>query len=149
MTDMSVSITGGAEILRKLNKLQAGIKDQVISKMLQATGNQVEALVKVRITDEKLIDTGFMLNSVYVSTHQQSGYGAARSAASSRNPKAEMGPEVKPANEYEALVVVGANYAAYVENDHPFFRPVIDESRDELLELAAVTAARVIAELVK
>jgi len=149
MTDMSVNISGGADILRRLKRLQAGIKDQVIGKMLQATGNQVEALVKVRITDEDLVDTGFMRSSVYVSTHQESGFSSARSAASSRNPKAEMGAEAKPRNEYEALVVVGADYAAYVENDHPFFRPVIDESTDELLELAANTAARVIAELVK
>ena len=149
MTEMSVELKGFAEFLTKLRRLESGVRDKVIAKTLQATGNQIEALVKVRITDEGLVDTGFMRSSVYVSTHDQSGYGAARANASSRNPDAEMFPEARPKDAYEALVVVGANYAAYVENDHPFFRPVIDENREELIQLAADTAGRVIMELVK
>ncbi len=61
-----------------------------------------------------------MLNSVYAVTRSGSDYGSAQGAAKSRNPKAEMGPQVNLSRNVKAAVVVGAEYAIYQEEKKTF-----------------------------
>jgi hypothetical protein len=57
------------------------------------------------------VDLGFQKASIYVVTNASSTYGAAASAARSRNPKAVMLPEVDtPPDDQQAIVAVGADY---------------------------------------
>lgn len=59
-------------------------------------------------------DTGAMVNSAYVATANESTYPAAVAAARGANPEVALLPEVE-ARPGEALVAVGAAYAAYNE----------------------------------
>lgn len=79
----------------------------------------LEGQAKANIVANDQVDTGFMLNSVYAVTRSGSGYGSAQGAAKSRNPDAEMGPEVS-LNKAKAVVVVGAEYAVYQEEKQSF-----------------------------
>lgn len=74
----------------------------------------IEAEAKVNINRNNQIDTGFMLNSAYTVTGQDSSFGAARAKAKARNKKAEMGSEASAPKD-GAVVAVGANYAIYQE----------------------------------
>jgi hypothetical protein len=79
----------------------------------------IEAEAKNNIVGNNQVDTGFMLNSTYAVTQQQSSYGKARAAARSKNPDAEIAPEER-APRGGAAVVVGAEYAIYQEERRSF-----------------------------
>jgi hypothetical protein len=86
---------------------------------LLAIAHQIEGQAKANIVANDQVDTGFMLNAVYVTAEGESNYGEAQGAASARNTDAEMAPEeqVKPG---QVAVVAGANYAIYQEAQQSF-----------------------------
>lgn len=76
------------------------------------------------------VDTGFLKNSIYVVTSDDSSYG---SGGSSGKKDSYLLPEVaKAENKYTAYVAVGANYGIYQEFGtrfmpaQPYFYPAID-----------------------
>jgi hypothetical protein len=98
---------------------------------LAALAHQIEGQAKANIVANDQVDTGFMLNSVFVTTHEESGYGAARAAAEAQNPDAAMNPEPSLPEDAAALVAVGAEYAVYQEMRNSFlYRAVEEVARD-------------------
>jgi hypothetical protein len=94
-------------------KLQGELK--VKTERLQGiAARQIEALVKTRINELNLIDTGFMINSVYSATPESSTAGQIWDDGLYKNREGEMVErkrveEMKP-GEGEALVHVAAEY---------------------------------------
>lgn len=102
---------------------------------LTASAFGIEGRVKEQIVQNDQIDTGFMVNTVYVSTPEQSSYDSASLAAGLQNPAEQMLEEVKPQDVNEegvvVLVVVGAEYAVYQEMAQPFLYPsLVAESQE-------------------
>lgn len=108
-------------------------------KALAAVAFQVERRTKENIVANDQIDTGFMLNSVYTVTPEDSTYGKAQSRAENQKLKkhrgarrnrarrwtdvtGRMAPEVTlpESDEPVAAVVVGAKYAIYQETKQSF-----------------------------
>lgn len=83
---------------------------------LTATARRVEALTKAKINELDLIDTGFMINSVYSVTAKNGSSTAGNTWDDGRYPDREgrsvqrhKAPEMKP-NKGEAIVHVAAEY---------------------------------------
>lgn len=135
-----------AKRLRKLgNKATMGA---VIGDGLKAAALHTEGLIKIEITDQDLIDTGFMRNSVYVSLKGFDSYADALAGGISAQERddQEMTGKMGVTDPELAAIIVGANYAAYVEHDYPFVRPVADTRADEIRGVFAKTVARRISE---
>lgn len=101
------------------NRVKATLKNATDEIMAKAAFH-LEAMTKANIVANDQVDTGFLLNSVYAVTDQGSTYGAAKSAASAKNPAAEMGPEPHLEDGQGAAVGVGASYAVYQEIQQSF-----------------------------
>jgi HK97 gp10 family phage protein len=78
------------------------------------------------------VDTGFMKNSIYVSTFDETTYGQ---GAGSPPKGAELLPEVKPDDGHTAIIGVGASYGLYVEMGtvrmpaQPYLMPAVESVR--------------------
>lgn len=111
-----------------------------VARIRKATALQIDGLIKRNIVASDIIDTGFLLNSVYIADEDGSSYASAQSAASSRNAAGTMAPEVEP-GDGETVVGMGAAYAAPIEfgahnedgsvrtDARPFFIPAVEEGR--------------------
>src|SRR3989304_2768464 len=93
---------------------------------LTALAHEIEGEVKVKIRGNDQVDTGFMLNSVYVTTRSSSGYAEASAAAGTRarsgkgryvtaRVKRRMAQPVSLVGRAVAAVAVGAEYAIWQE----------------------------------
>lgn len=98
---------------------------------LVALAHQIEGQAKATIVANDQVDTGFMLNSVFVVTHEASGYGAASAAAAARNPDAAMAVEPSLPEDAAALVAVGAEYAVYQELANSFLYRAVEQVMGE------------------
>lgn len=87
---------------------------------------QVEAQTRVNIQENRQIDTGFMLNSVYTITHTGSFYGKAwptgsypvdpsKHSGQTGLRRAELAPEARMPKGSLAGILVGAEYAIWQE----------------------------------
>ncbi len=86
---------------------------------LHALALEVEGHAKVNIVVNDQVDTGFMLNSVYVESQRGSTFGG--TWPGDEKTKA---PRFRLPNRYAATaVIVGAVYAIYQEVLMPFLRP--------------------------
>jgi len=127
----------GGEYISYLDEVRVTIKDAT-EEVLQAVAFQIEAYAKVNIQANGQIDTGFMLNSVYVVHRQSSGFGAAKSVAQSKtisrktgetvDKSKAMSPEYQLEPKFAAAVIVGANYAIYQELGQPFLFPAGEQA---------------------
>ncbi len=80
---------------------------------------EVEGHAKVNIVANDQIDTGFMLNSVYVESRRGSTYGNTRPGDESIK-----APRHKIPNKYASTaIIVAAVYSIYQEVMQPFLRP--------------------------
>ncbi len=96
---------------------------------------EIEGQTKINIRENDQIDTGFMLNSVYVTSRGSSGFGPAAATASTctRSTKGrgavdhqnDMAPEVALPDKNVIGIVVGAAYAIYQENLRAFLYPAV------------------------
>lgn len=107
--------------------------DGTLGKIIRKTAFDGRANVQAEIRSWGLIDTGFMINSVYVVTNEESTYGEAQPT----KPGAYLLPELdQPEEATEAYIGIGANYAIYPnygtvdQPAKPFFEPGIDKTRD-------------------
>lgn len=109
--------------------------DVAVGKLVRRAAFGIERSAKKRAA----VKTGFMRNSIYSRTEDQSGYTKASAAAGRRNKDATPLPEVSPPAHNEAWVAVGAEYAIYVEfGTHkmaakPYFYPAVEEIRPKFL----------------
>lgn len=97
------------------NQFLAELNGKVDGK-LTAAARQVEALTKAKINELDLIDTGFMVNTVYSVTAKNGSSTAGNTWAEGFYPNREgqsverhKAPEMKP-NKGEAIVHVAAEY---------------------------------------
>lgn len=102
---------------------------RTVSRLVRKAAFDIEADAKTRAP----VDTGFLRNSIYVRTHDQSTYDGSSGE--------QMLSEVNaPADDLNAYVAVGANYGLYVEmgTSHmaaqPYLGPAADFVRPEFLE---------------
>lgn len=98
----------------------------VLSQAVRKTAFDLAANAQQQIQANGSVETGFMLNSVYVRTDEESTYTGGEKAF----------PEVEqPPNAQTAYVGVAANYAGYVNYGtrfmaaKPFFEPAIERTR--------------------
>ena len=106
--------------------------DGASERMLAGIAHQIEGQAKINIQVNGQIDTGFMLNSVYSVTPQESNYGLALAAARSRNPDGEMAPEQTLPAEAGAAVVAGAEYAVFQETRRSFLYRALEQVAGEV-----------------
>lgn len=92
---------------------------QAAEQSLVAIAHQIEAQAKENIVANDQVDTGFMLNAVYVTAEGESTYSEAQGAARARNAEAQMAPEAQ-VGDGEVAVVAGANYSIYQEAKQSF-----------------------------
>lgn len=118
--------------------------DDVTRRGLEAVAARIDALTKLNITANDQIDTGFMVNSVYFVTREDSTYGDVDEGTfldkKGNLVERELAPEADLPEEFQALVCVGANYAIYPEMDQPFLYPALLQAADEaggILEVVA------------
>lgn len=108
--------------------------------VLAALGMRIVEGTQLQIRENNQIDTGFMVNSVYLVTTADSGYPQALSAAMQQTTDQEgrtvdhendMAPEQPLAEGAAAGVVVGAGYAIYQEARLPFLYPAAERAARE------------------
>jgi len=84
---------------------------------------EVDGISKVNIVANDQVDTGFMLNSIYVESQVGSTYGGTRPGdESNKAPRFRL-----PRRYASTAVIVGAIYAIYQEVLQPFLRPAGSE----------------------
>lgn len=95
---------------------------QSSSQIVRKTAFDLQAQIQANIRANDQIDTGFMVNSVYVVTSDNSTYGGGKNAL----------PEVgKPPDKYTAYTAIAAYYAIYQNYGtrylpaRPFFEPAL------------------------
>lgn len=92
---------------------------------LEAAAFDVESIAKQLIVQKDLVDTGFMMNSVYAVGVNKDSYGAAV-AASGMNPDAGVLPKVDLETKLEAIVAVGAEYGIWPEIRFGYLYPALE-----------------------
>ena len=115
----------------KLEQLKTWL-DAGTDKALLALALQIEGQAKINITANGQVDTGFMRASVYAVGRDYNGKGAAEGDADSHDTSSKTGATVAHSGQFgagesaqpqEALVIVGANYAADQEARRAFLYP--------------------------
>lgn len=115
-----------AEVKMYLDRVEVRIEDAT-EQSLHAVALQIEGATKVQIVQNDQVDTGFMLNSVYVETR----VGSTKSQTWADGAYVDKGGDLKAVAkaptpelpEKTAMVIVGALYAIYQEMLYPFLRP--------------------------
>lgn len=109
--------------------------DDITRRGLEAVAARIDALTKLNIATNDQIDTGFMVNSVYFATGDDSSYLDVETGTfvdkNGNLVDRELAPEADLPDEFEALVCVGANYAIFQEMDQPFLYPALVQAADE------------------
>ncbi len=120
-----------AEVRWYRDHVKVLVKDAT-EEVLKQLGFRIVERAQLNIRDNDQIDTGFMVNSLYVIWGDGSGYGAAKQAAEQQTTgrdgrrvdhSEDMAPERALEGSAAAGVVVGANYAIYQEARIPFLYP--------------------------
>jgi hypothetical protein len=101
--------------------------DDTTGQVLARIALQVEGQAKVNIQANGQIDTGFMLNSGYTVTDDESTYAEALAKASSRNPEGEMVQQVALPEGVGAAVAFGAEYAVFQELIESFLYRALEQ----------------------
>jgi hypothetical protein len=109
--------------------------DDVTRRGLEAVAARIDALTKLNIVANDQVDTGFMVNSVYFATAEESSYLEVETGTfidkNGRFVERELAPEADLPGDYEALVCVGANYAIYQEMAQAFLYPALVQAAAE------------------
>lgn len=109
--------------------------DKIADKFEQATDQVVRKTafdIHAGYQARARVDTGFMKNSAYVVTDQESTYGQGPAPTKK---DATLLPEEKPEGPHEAIIGVGADYALPMEfgtahmSPHPAMIPAVDAAR--------------------
>lgn len=102
----------------------------VVGKVVRKTAFDLQAHMQTQIRANGQIDTGFLVNSVYVVTSEENTYNAGGHAEAFASVDAPREPTT-------AYVAVAANYGAYqnygtrFQPARPFVEPAVDATRPE------------------
>lgn len=108
---------------------------KVSERAIEAAAARVDALAKMNIVANDQVDTGFMVNSVYFATEDNSSYmdsGGLFTDKNGNRVEREMAPEATLKDGATALVCVGANYAIFQEMANPFLYPALLAVKGEM-----------------
>ena len=109
----------GMKVDMYLSHVEARVEDAT-DECLHQIALQVEGTAKRNITVNDQVDTGFMLNSLYVESRKGSTFGSTWE----NRPDRKKAPRLRLPSAYSiAAVVIGAVYAIYQEVLNPFLRP--------------------------
>ena len=112
------------------NKIMLQVK-KASDQSLAAIAHRIEERAKNNVVDNDQIDTGAMLNGIYVVTAEGTDYSQARAAAEARNPDAQMGSQVSLGNA-GAAVVAGMEYSIYQEMQRSFLYKAAEDTAKEV-----------------
>lgn len=108
------------------------------SRLIRETAFAIQGKAQTSIAAIPLVDTGAMMNSIFVVTETRSTYAQATARATKDNPDVEMLPEPGRPPRLTAIVAVGAAYALFHEEGtargiaaRPFLRPAVEDMRRE------------------
>jgi hypothetical protein len=107
-----------AEVVFFLDHIMVRVQEAE-GEILEALAHQIEGQAKANIVANDQVDTGFMLNSIYVTTESGSTHRQAEGKARAKNPSGKMATEVT-AGQGKAAVVAGAEYAIFQEAKNSF-----------------------------
>lgn len=103
---------------------------EAVGKVVRKTAFDLQAAMQAHIRANGQIDTGFLVNSVYVVTSEDNSYNSGGHADAFASVDAPREPTT-------AYVAVAANYGAYqnygtrFQPARPFVEPAVDEVRPE------------------
>lgn len=127
---MTIDTVDLGRLSNRLDELADAMGGNEVAAALLAGAFVLEAEAKQNVQRMKAIDTGFMLNSIYSSDGNDSGY---------RPGGDRMLPEYKPPKA-AAAVCVGAEYGMYVEYGtirmpaRPFMRQAVETHVDDAID---------------
>lgn len=137
-------MAGEGEFRSYLDHVRLTIENATEEALRQAAF-QIVAHAQVNVQTNAQIDTGFMLNAIYAVTRQDSGYAAAKSQAEQHltsrktgqpvDKSGSMAPERSPEEGGEdvlAIVVAGANYSIYQEQQNSFLYRAAEQAAGEV-----------------
>ncbi|MCA9936194.1 MAG: hypothetical protein H6662_15615 [Ardenticatenaceae bacterium] len=112
---------------------------------IEATAIRVVGQTEINITANNQVDTGFMRNSVYFATKDDSTYEDADTDGAYVNLQGDLverslAPEAPLPAEYDALVCIGADYAIFQEMANSFLYPALQQVRGEVKGILQRTA---------
>ena len=107
-----------------------GIIQNASALIIKQAAFSIEAQAKINVTENGQVDTGFMRNSIYAKTADDSGYGRTDATGTYKN---QDGDTVRRERADEAdlqgadaVVHVAAEYAVFQEMDNPFLYNALD-----------------------
>jgi hypothetical protein len=127
------TIRNTGRLRRRLRSLEKVGGEKVLNNAAYAGGLVVQSACVQNIREAPsptgktgLIDTGFMVNSVFTTGPDKSGYGQAASNAQSKAARPMLGePE---AEQYQSIVSVGAEYFSIWEDRIPMLKPAATQN---------------------
>lgn len=93
---------------------------QALAETLEKAAFAIEGEAKINIRNDDLIDTGFMVNSVYAAGEGSNSYSNNSGTFTDKQGESvtrKSAPQVNPPAA-GAVVAIGAEYAIYLEEDH-------------------------------
>ena len=115
---------------KHIKMIVRGATDKLLNE-IAVTG---QGYTRVNIRDNGQIDTGFMINSVFVVTPKTDDYYDASVNAHERNEDVSMGERPR-IGENEAVIGVGAEYAIYQEAANSFLWKAAEQLRDRFPQI--------------
>ena len=112
------------------SKIQLQIKGAT-EETIKNIAHRIEERAKINVVDNDQIDTGAMLNGIYVVTRHSSGYGQAKAKADSANPDAQMAGPINLGSA-DAAVVAGMEYSIYQEMQQSFLYKAAEQTGPEV-----------------
>lgn len=102
---------------------------------IAAVAHRIEERARANIVANDQVDTGAMLNGIYVVLPDGGNYGAAKAAAAACNPKGRLAPAVELGSNDAAAVAAGMEYSIYQEARQSFLYKAAEETAPELAGL--------------
>lgn len=117
----------------------ADLSDTAIEGILNDIAAQAEAYAKSNIIANDTVDTGFMLNATYgIKTDSDGQPGESTTMTSKDGQKVRRTSSTGPSTDKRTSAVgCGADYAIYVELDHPFIGPAGDQVEGDMDRIIA------------
>ena len=115
---------------------------------LIAIGYRIEEQTKINITDNQQVDTGFMRNSVYVSAPKEDSFSQTWDTGEYKSDKTgymafrAAWDKIDPPDKRTVVVVVGAEYAVFLELQNSFLLKAVEQVSGMIAESEIATVAK-------
>jgi hypothetical protein len=120
-----------AKVDLHLDHVRIRVKDAT-EEGLHALGLQVEGITKRNITVNDQVDTGFLLNSIYVESKKGSTFAQTWSSRPGASQTTKADRVVLTGEFAEVAVHVSAIYAIFQEMKNAFLRPAANEAAQQV-----------------